>query len=258
MRLFEAALYASSLNLPVRSAPALRGPLTQQEADILSEKLANDSQKSIYSSLLSIADALQGLEQDFSTWPTIKLYYSTFYAIRALLALENVCLYYNSKSEFWLESITGAYPARAPTKVRGSSHKFAFSIFALKFPNSPLLSQTIDGSSPFEWLMLKREEANYKTARFVEPAENRLFRFVRTNGVRKLCVEYLKDDTLAFDPDHAILAYPLYLLRHIAKLGVRGRTCVLDFIEGENFERYFSDRHGPLQPLLNLKRKIIL
>ncbi len=257
--MFEASHYASSLQLPVKAAlNPLRGPLTRQEAEILADKLANDSQKSIYSSLLSIADALQGLEQGFSTWPTIKLYYCTFYAVRALLALENVCLYYSEKKEFWVESIASAFPARAPTKVRGSTHKFVFSIFEQEFSNSPLLSQAIDGVAPFEWLMSKREDANYRIARFLEPAENQLFRFVRGHGIRKLCVEYLKDDVFAFDRDHAILAYPLYLLRHISKLGVRGRTCVLDNIENDNYERYFSDRHGPLQPLIDLKRKIIL
>lgn len=256
---FEASLYASTLQLLPRAALApLRGPLTPQEATLLAGKLANDSQKSIYSSLLSIADALRGLEQEFSTWPTVKLYYSAFYALRAILALENICLYYSVNKEFWIDSIANAFPTRAPTKVRGSTHKFVFTIFEQKFPNSPLLSQSIDGEAPFDWLMSKRLGANYMVARFVEPGDNQLFKFVKKHGVRGLCIEYLKDDGFAFDPDHAILAYPIYLLKHISRLGVRGKTCVLDSSEDDSYEKYFSDRHGPLQPLIDLKRKIIV
>ncbi|MGA3309894.1 MAG: hypothetical protein ABSD08_14955 [Xanthobacteraceae bacterium] len=256
---FEASLYASSLQLPLRAAPvALRGPLTQLEAQILADKLANDSQKSIYSALISVADALRGLEQGFSTWPAVKLYYTTFYAIRALLALEDICLYYVSNKEYWIECIASSFPARAPNRVRGSTHKFVFAVFEQRFPNSPLLSQTIDGEGPFDWLMLKREEANYISARFIEPQENQLFKFVRKHGIRRLCLEYLKDDSFAFDPDHAILSYPMFLLRHIRDLGVRGRTCVLDEAEDEKYERYFADQFGPLQPLIDLKRRILL
>lgn len=256
---FESAQYASSLQIPLRkdSAPS-RGPLTTEEALILADKLASDSQKSIYSSLLSIADAVRGLDAQYTTWPTVKFYYSAFYSVRALLSLSSVCMYYVSTKSLWIESVQGSYAEKSPPRAGGSSHKFSFALFADRFPNSPLISQTIDGMVPFDWLMKQREDANYRVPRFVEPTENALFRFVRKFGVRKLCIQYLEDDTFAFDPDHAVFAYPLYLLKHIRKLGVSGRSCVENSDDDSAYEAYFSDRFGPVSALLDLKRAIVL
>lgn len=256
---FESGTYASSLGLPLANASgASRGPLTQQEAGILTSKLENDSQKLIYSSLLSIADAFRGLELGYTTWPTVKFYYSCFYSVRAILALSNVCLYYEGKKGRWLESISGRVPAKSPNRAGGSTHKFAFLIFEQLFPSSPILSQSIDNFPPFEWFMSRREDANYNIARFVEPSENPNFCYLKKGDIRKLCVQYLRDDHLAFDPDHAVMAFPLFLLNHIKSLGVRGATCVQSVEENKAYEAYFSDRFGHLRPMLEIKNSIIL
>jgi hypothetical protein len=255
---FEAGTYASSLGLPLKSAVAqLRGPLTPQEAALLTAKLENDSQKLIYSSLLSVAAGLSGLERGYTTWPTVSLYYSCFYSVRALLALSNVCLYHDSNKPRWLESLSGKLPSNPPSKVRGSTHKLAFEIFSRLFPNSPLLSQPIDNLSPFDWLTTRREDANYNLARFIEPGESKYFPYLKKAGVRKLCVQYLQDNSLAFDPDHALVAYPLLVLKHISNMGPRGLSCILSQDEDKGYENYLADAFGPLRPLVELKRAVL-
>lgn len=256
---FEAGQYILNLNIPLPSAAmSTRGGLTRHEASVLATKLENDSQKLIYSSLLSIASALTSVEQGYTSWPAIKLYYSSFYAIRAILALSGVCLYYNGKKGLWIESIDGALSNNAPSNAKGSTHKFVFILYKNKFPRSPLLSQDIDGLAPFDWLMQKREEINYRQPRFIEPSESPLFRLVDKYGIRKLCIQYLEDESYAFDPDHAIISYPIYLMNHIRRLGVRGSSCVSNGAEDVAYEVYFSDRYGSLGPLIELKRALII
>lgn len=256
---FESSVYAKGLGLPLATEvlPA-RGPLTQNEAAILIAKLDNDSQRLIYSSLLSIADAFRGLELNYTTWSLVKLYYSCFYSIRAILALANVCLYYEGKKGFWIESIAGKFKVRSPSKAKGSTHKFAFSVYEHLFPRSPLLSQSIDSRTPFEWFMSAREDANYNISRFTEPGDSPYFSILKKNSPRRLCVEYLRDDTFAFDPDHAALAYPLFILKHISSLGVRGASCIQNEEENAAYESYFADRFGRLQPMLDIKKAIIV
>ena len=107
--------------------------------------------------------------------------------------------------------------------------------------------------------MLRREEANYQVGRFVEPGESPLLRLLKVHGIRKLCVEYLNNtDLYAFDPDHAIFSYPIYVLTYIGLNGVRGQTCLVDSKENLDYEAYFNDRYGPLMPLINLKRTLVM
>lgn len=225
---------------------------------LLTKKLADDSQKLIYSSLLSIAVGLRSLEYGYTTWPTVNLYYSCFYSIRAVLALSGVCLYYEARKPRALECVTGKLPTQPSKAVRGSTHKFAFEVFSRLFSNSPLLSQTIDSQPPLDWLMTRREDANYNLARFQEPSENPYFQYVKKASVRKLCLEYLQETSYAFDPDHALLAYPLMVLTHIRGLGVRGSSCIQGSAEDREYEAYLADVFGPLQPLLDLKRALLV
>ncbi|MBR0725296.1 hypothetical protein [Bradyrhizobium manausense] len=257
--LFEAARYAASLGLPLASEVVpTRGPLTLQEASTLVGKLEDDSQKLIYSSLLSIAVGLRGLELQYTTWPTINFYYSCFYSIRAILALSSVCLYYDAKKPRSLECLVGKLPSQPPGNVRGSTHKFAFDAFSRRFKSSPILSQTIDSQTPFDWLMKRREDANYNVARFVEPSESVYFSYVKRSSIRKLCVEYLQDASYAFDPDHALMAYPLMLIKHIEGMGVKGHSCIQGNVDDQKYEGYLVDVFGPLQPLLQLKKSVLL
>jgi hypothetical protein len=140
----------------------------------------------------------------------------------------------------------------------GQTHKLAFLVFEQLFPNSPLLSQTIDARSPLDWFISRREDANYNIARFLEPNESPNFAYLEKNGVRKLCVEYLRDDSFAFDPDHAVMAYPLFMLKHISNMGVKGNSCIQSARENDAYEAYFCDRFGQLQPMLDLKNAIVL
>jgi len=88
-------------------------------------------------------------------------------------------------------------------------------MFRAHHQNHWLLSQQIAGLDPLQWLMDKREDANYRS-QFSEPTTPDYMRKLFESGPRRLIAEYVADDDgiYVFDPDHAILAYPLRVLTY--------------------------------------------
>src|SRR5690348_12867745 len=72
--------------------------LSAPEAHTLALALAADSKDFCQQSVISFIDALRATESGFFSWATVKLYYSVFYGLRALLALDGDCFFYIGKS----------------------------------------------------------------------------------------------------------------------------------------------------------------
>lgn len=222
-------------------------PLIAGEAGILGNCLQDDAAKSLYSAAVSLADALRGLHEGFYTWATVKLYYAVFYTARCQLALRDTVLFYIDKTPCTIHTSAGAMLA----KQKGTTHEVVLDVFARLFPNSPFLSQTIDFQPPLKWLRERREDANYKNARFVEPDTPAHFRGVVKNGVRRATLAYLSTNgmTYSFDPDHAMLAFPLVFWRDtVLETRAAGLpdtiAAEIDFLTAA-----FSDDNGPLSEL---------
>ncbi|QMS91012.1 hypothetical protein HUN01_26775 [Nostoc edaphicum CCNP1411] len=64
--------------------------LSKSEERVLLNSLKSDAISYIYSATISVGDATIGINKQLFTWATVKLYYATFYALRALLALDNI------------------------------------------------------------------------------------------------------------------------------------------------------------------------
>ena len=79
------------------------------------------------------------------------------------------------------------------------------------------MSQTILADSPLNWLMERRVEANYKAGRFGEPAVPDHFRQLHKAGIQRSVAEYMNEILFAFDPDHAMLAFPLQAISVTSK-----------------------------------------
>lgn len=226
--------------------------LSMPEATSLSRYLLNDAVSYLYSSTISIGDAARGIGSLLLTWATVKLYYATFYALRSLLALEGICIFYVGARPFAVEAKAGSLPIRRD----GSTHKVVIDEFRVRNRDSYLLSQQIGFDDPLDWLMSKREEANYKNAKFNEPDIPKHFKLIVQSGIRRSVNEYLRDKvgTYLFDPDHAILAYPLFTLKRTYE------RCRLLGIETNTNEeigyvtKLFSDAQGPVPEVHNLLR----
>lgn len=188
--------------------------ITQVEATNLENALRADAIDLYYSAWVSFMDAIRGIQSRCSTWATVKLYYSTFYTLRTALALRRICAFHVGNSSFSIKAIAGQSPVSCTDR---GTHKTVLNTFNREYPNHSLVSQTIDLQNPLDWLIDRRESVNYRQARFSEPDFSKDFDFIGRTGLRKAVATYLDDSTLlyVFDPDHAIVSYPLHALKVI-------------------------------------------
>lgn len=118
-----------------------------------------------------------------------------------------------------------------------------------------LLSQSIGAVPPLTWLVERREQANYGSARFSEPRAPDHFAAVEREGVRRLVQAYTGDlrHAYTFDEDHAMLAYPIKVVGTLAEdLNRKGQS--LDITEEAFLRSLCCDRKGPIEPLLKAFR----
>ncbi|MDQ1816101.1 hypothetical protein RBA41_22650 [Massilia sp. CCM 9210] len=225
--------------------------LTADQATKLRFALVEDESDYIFSACISIADALQALERSIFTWATVKLYYAMFYLTRALLASYGIAIIYESTKAF----IIPCQPGSVPVKRDGTTHKVVLETFTKLYPNSPISSQLIGAVAASDWLMARREEANYKNSRFSEPDPPPHFRSIVEIGVRRSLAAYLKDETYlyAFSEAHAMLALPVEALKLAVK---RLHTTRTGQIFCDQDSRYLSslffDKAGPFPEMAKM------
>jgi hypothetical protein len=224
--------------------------LPAQDAATLKLCLIEDGLGYAYSALISLGEAFHGIEKSLSTWATVKLYYASFYAVRAILAIEGKCIFYKRSLPFYLDCQPGA----SPVKKAGTTHKAVLHAFVDHGNPNFFLSQTIEGENPLFWLMNKREEVNYKFAGFIEPIPLDHFDGVLRHGVRRSIKSYLgsEGDYLMFDKDHAMVALPLRLCAKVTELyKVNGNWTPSD--ESVTcLQTLFSDSRGKLPEMWTL------
>lgn len=229
----------------------LNRPLSAQEAMQLQHLLRVDATNYLYSACVSIGDAAQAIDRALFTWATVKLYYSTFYLLRSLLALSGRALVYEGTKPRTLTCRAGEVPTAISAK---GTHQAIISFFTKTFPRSPLLSQDIGTDQPFQWLMHRREEANYNIGRFVDPQCPAHFTAIVRLGVRRSTSEYVADSTYlyTFDPAHAMLALPIEAMKQTIShpdldIAANSSADTRTFFRG-----LFSDRSGALSGILQL------
>lgn len=219
-------------------------PLNAVHASRIESELSNDSVSYFYSSVVSYADAIKGIQSNFYSWAIVKLYYSIFYAFRSILASNKSVIFYIGTKPYSLTCQPGA----TAKKESGNTHKVVISFFEQKFPSHILLSQDINLMSPCNWFIEKREEANYKLAKFTEPTIPQCLENTAKYSLRSLLGFYIDDKTHihTFDKDHAMLAFPLKLIQFAQKdLSSLNQFYLLD--EDVNFlKNLVKDSQGPI------------
>ena len=232
--------------------------LTQLEAAILSKALSADAADLYYSGWVSFLDGLNGIGAGFYTWATTKLYYSVFYTFRAYLALHDTCAFHVSRPHY----IVLAQPGQVPVSCAESgTHKTVLRTFQKQHPNHALMSQQIGLKDAADWLMDNRDSANYGNAKFSEPDTRTELQFIVDTGIRKTLTAYLADKAslYAFDPDHAMVAYPLKALQLIGDSFLTGGDTVhLALNEQQFLKSHAKDRSGPLSMLIAEMKRLAL
>ena len=220
------------LNRRIEFIPDHTQPLSSVEALELSDLLRKDANRYYRSGIISYAEAISGVNRKTWSWSAVKFYYSAFYLVRALLALEGIAYVSIGKKLGWIRTVQGASFTSFPKKRSfttdphiskknlSGSHGSVLYLLEENFPNSRLLSQEIEGVYPTEWLMRAREFHNYHACGFSDPLPSVFFsqHSIEGNDLPKLLKAYLADDDnlYTFSPDHAIIAYPTFILKHVA------------------------------------------
>ncbi|QMS91011.1 hypothetical protein HUN01_26765 [Nostoc edaphicum CCNP1411] len=177
-----------------------------------------------------------------------------FYSLPRLIEpIHNICIFYIGKKPYLIEVQAG----KCPQKRDGQTHKVVLDEFSKRNTEPSLLSQLIDLEKPLNWLMIKREDANYKIAKFYEPNIPEHFKKIVEFGVRKSIKEYLldKSDLYLFDQDHAILAYPLRSIQLVYKKIKATGNFQLQDDELHYLCQLFNDKNGPIPEIHKMLRE---
>lgn len=254
-----AARYCQDELLPKqKSVGAENFHINHLQSDKVMNSLFVDADSYYYSACVSCADAMNGLKSGYYSWSTVKLYYSVFYGLRCLLALGGVTVFYDKTKPKILRALAGGQIQNPPNSSRErTSHGVVLETFKWRFPDHPLLSQDIAGEEPLSWLKARREDMNYAQARFTEPDAPTHFRILERMTVRKLVNAYVADDVLsyAFDKDHAMIAYPVEVLKEASQeLEAKGQ-CSLSMEDFDFLSGAFRDDTGPIPSLAKVIKR---
>lgn len=191
------------------------------------KKLILSDAKSYYQKgLISFCEAVHGIKKQRYTWSIIKLYYSTFYSLRADILL----------SGYFLIRCGALYYARAKegtkfkkfhiNNVRGDHQyitHFAAKLHKEKKRIDLIQDMLIEDILPYVWLMKQRERVNYQLKEFIDPAVDEILAepvdYIKTDGEGKLFALYDSDDYQLYcgNAQHACLAIPYNKLKILQK-----------------------------------------
>ena len=193
--------------------------LTLLESATLDRALLSDAADSYYSAWVSFIDALRGIQCHCYTWSTVKLYYSTFYSLRSALALAKICAFHVGNFSFSVKALPNQAPVSCTEK---GTHKTVMKTFEREHAGHLLVSQQIDLQDALDWLMTKRGKvASYRQTRFKDPDAPPEFSFVASkkgSAESAQLVPRRDDPSHVFDPQHALLAYPLKALQMVGEM----------------------------------------
>lgn len=221
--------------------------LNHLEAVQIEAILQNDAKDYFYSATISTANAYSSIERRHYSWSTVQLYYSNFYILRGLLALKGICIFYDGYKPYSIHAIPSESAQKPSGKQNSTTHGMVLSIAKNRIGASITGNgQTIDQLNPLDWMKDLREEANYKHSKFFEPNAPAHLKTVAAHGIRKAIGSYLADSVYTYDPDHAAVAYNLFLWSLFRdELHKRGK---FDFTDDElsYLRSLFADETGPL------------
>ena len=187
--------------------------INNSQAKQLSVELKSDSKDLYHKGILSFFEGLRSIQNSLYSWATVKLYYSLFYFLRCMMALNNVAII-RQKSLFYLKAIAGEKPQTKNNRKYNSDHSGTINYFIDLFNSYSLLSQNIEGINCFEWIMNKRDQINYREREFHDPGCSNFWEIiesqVKAGRFKDLLKKYILDNfIICFQEEHSILAIPI-------------------------------------------------
>jgi hypothetical protein len=192
----------------------------------LSSLIIKDAQSYYQKSLISFCEAIHGIKKQRYTWSIVKLYYSTFYSIRADILLSGYflircgALFYGRAKEgtkitkYQIRNVRGDH--QYTTHFSAKLHKDKIRIDLVQ-------DMLIEDIIPYFWLMKQRERVNYQSREFLDPSIDEVLaepvEYIKTVGEEKLFALYDSDEYQLYcgSEQHACVAIPYNKLRMLQK-----------------------------------------
>lgn len=177
-----------------------------------------DVQNLYFNGIISIVEALKGINKGFYSWSTVKLYYSSFYLLKCSLISNDIIIFRQGRDVYYAILEVGELVKKIPSDNK-TDHQSSIWLFNEIYANSDLLlSNTINEINPLTWLRNKREEINYKHDVFQEPDPPYFWldidQMISEKNLSKVVSQFINDDSYlyTFQEEYAILAVPLVRL----------------------------------------------
>lgn len=174
----------------------------------ITEKIDDAIRDAAYASAISYAEALTGVRSRSSSWSIIRLYYSCFYSIRALLLVNNV-ISFNGGDEMLLD----LDECRFLKGGRSSHHWNWFSLRSACGGAKWFCSQ--DSENAYGNIRTHRENVNY-THSFTDPELHNCLIFNDWELGRR--IKNYRDDEMflyTYLQEHLAIAYPTKLIFYL-------------------------------------------
>ena len=161
---------------------------------------------SAYAAIISYAEALKGINHGSISWSIVRLYYSCFYSIRALLLLNKI-IPFNGGDEMLLDVL-----GTALLKGGRSSHHWNWASLKKVSRLSSTWFISADSQDAYGKLREHRENVNY-THSFTDPNLHQCLPIGLTDFAKRFRA-YRDDSAFLYTylSDHLALAYPTKLI----------------------------------------------
>ncbi|MHA6639514.1 hypothetical protein ACP6JA_12715 [Stutzerimonas frequens] len=179
---------------------------TSAELNAISPAVNDAAVGSAYAAALSYAEAITGLQKGSISWSIVRLYYSCFYSLRALLFLNQI-VPFNCNGEMLLDVMGARF-----LKGGKSSHHWDWKSLRSVSRISGNWFMSPDSQEAYERLREYRENVNY-THGFTDPNLHQCLISGEADLVKRF--RTYRDDnafTYTYLADHLAIAYPTKLI----------------------------------------------
>ncbi|WP_297829869.1 hypothetical protein [uncultured Rikenella sp.] len=203
--------------------------------------LKKDRDAFMLNGLMTFAGAINAIKKNNYSWAFIQCYYTIFYLAEALLAINDLVVYYIKNSPFSVKISEG----ECFNKEKGNSHQVILSMYKKRFDGDSLLCGEIDDIHIIDWFNKKREEINYRMAPFSDPnPPSPLYTY--NSNLRDWLQTYKKDYLYCFNSAHSYISFPLKLIEKVIAI-YKEQNQVNSFLNNiviKHISSNYSDQKG--------------
>ncbi|MBS1068842.1 hypothetical protein [Gluconobacter cerinus] len=211
--------------------------LSTAEIHSISNQLESDMVDNAYAAIVSYAEAMLGITRGSSSWSIIRLYYSAFYCLKAMMFSQSIVPFNSGGGEMLFDLSNNKF-----YKGGTSSHVLNWkSLRSTSLKNCWCFSQ--DSQEAYALLRTFREDANYIHA-FEDPNLHNCL-VTKNSTLSKRFRAYRDDNHFLYTylQDHLAIAYPTKLIFEV-DLEIAKRNCQLDLERAQHAQKIwnFQDR----------------